>query len=397
MVFNKKRFTPECSNLQLFRLSELQRSTLLILTLSTMVARTVFPTVALTMALTTALTTALSLFHLVAHSVLTTFLMVALTVFPMMVHTVLLAVSPAVALAVFPFVADAVSPFPKVPNAFPLAHAVLPLVLASEVFPLKAFVLTKSLTTPPQKKTLENSLVANLKVLPVTSDLSAVEDLDLTVASSDLVAVLTRITANSVNLSAFLVLERDSEASEISRTEQDASAQILTFRREVFAMVATANSVAMVSVALAPILKKLLANALAMPKALEAVVLLANVAVAPSELLEAILVLEAPRSLSVVSNVVALAVSVFDHLPFLISVAVDLPLSLSRRMLPTSLSLRKKSLSRRSLSRRKSLSKRRSLSRRSLSQRRSLSRRRSLSKRKKRKRKRRTRKKRQRK
>jgi hypothetical protein len=279
----------------------------------------------------------------------------------------------ALALAVFPMVAHAV--FPRVPYVLRVAHAVLLQVLDLKVFPLKAFALTKSLPTSPIKKTLKSSLVVNLKVLTVTSDLSVVEDLDLTVASSDLVAVLTRIAVrSSVSLNATLVLEVDSEISEISRTEQDASVQTLTFQREVFAMVAIANSVAMVAVALAPTLRTLLANVLEMFKVPEVVVLMANVAVAPSELLVAIMVLEASASvsLSLLPVVVALAVTLFAHLPFPISVVVDsAPLDWSLRMLPTSLSLRMKSLSRMCLSRRRSLS-RRSLSRRPLSRRRSL-------------------------
>ena len=281
------------------------------------VAYTVLPTVARTMA-QSVLTVALTVSPTVA---------LALAVFPMV--ALALAVFPTVALAVavFPTVAHVV--FPRVPYVLRVAHAVLLQVLDLEVFPLKAFALTKRLPMSPIKKTLKSSLVVNLKVLTVTSDQSVVEDLDLTVASSDLVAVLTMMPASpSVSLNATLVLEVDSEISEISRTEQDASAQTLTLLRTVFAMVAIANSVAMVAVAQAPTLRTLLTDVLAMFKVLEVVVLMANVAVAPSELLVAIKVLEASVSLSVVPVVVALAVTLSVHLPFPISVVVDLaPLS----------------------------------------------------------------------
>ena len=198
-----------------------------------MVARTVLLTVALTVLPTVALTMARTM----AQSVLTV-LTVALTVSPTV--ALALAVSPMVALALvalalaafptvalavvaFPTVAHAV--FPRVPYVLRVAHAVLLQVLDLKVFPLRAFALTKSLPTSPIKKTLKSSLVVNLKVLTVTSDQSVVEDLDLTVASSDLVAVLTRMPASpSVSSNATLVLEVDSEISEISRTEQDASA-----------------------------------------------------------------------------------------------------------------------------------------------------------------------------
>ena len=298
------------------------------------VAHTVLPTVALTMARTmaqsvlTVLTVALTVSPTVALALtVSPTVALALAVFPMV--ALALAVFPTVALAVavFPTVAHVV--FPRVPYALRVAHAVLLQVLDLEVFPLKAFALTKRLPMSPIKKTLKISLVVNLKVLTVTSDRSVVEDSDLTVVSSDLVAVLTMMPASpSVSLNATLVLEVDSVISEISRTEQDASVQTLTLLRTVFAMVAIANSVAMVAVAQAPTLRTLLKDVLAMFKVLEVVVLMANVAVAPSELLVAIKVLEASVSLSVVLVVVALAVTLSVHLPFPISVVVDLaPLS----------------------------------------------------------------------
>ena len=184
-----------------------------------MVAHTVLPTVALTMAqsVLTVLTVALAVSTTVA---------LALAVSPMLAlaHVALALVAfPTVALAVVAFPSHVV--FPRVPYVLRMRNAVLLQVLDLKVFPLKAFALTKSLPTSPIKKTLKSSLVVNLKVLTVTSDQSVVEDLDLTVASSDLVAVLTRMPARpSVSSNEPLVLEVDSEISEISRTEQDASA-----------------------------------------------------------------------------------------------------------------------------------------------------------------------------
>ena len=195
-------------------------------------------------------------------------------------------------------------------------------VLALEVFLLRELELR-----PTLPETFEASVVVPLQVPPVSSDLSVAEDMDLTVASSDPVVILIRTDARSVSLEATLVLEEDSVHSEISRTEQDALALISISQREVFAEVAIANSVAMVAVLVVSLLHRtLLQIVLAKVELPEVVASMAIVVVALSEVLVAGPVLEVPELLIRIFFVVILAVSVFDHLLFPVSVVVDLAL-----------------------------------------------------------------------